>query len=227
MFQVAQAVLGRPVGDDVEARRLLQRAQGAFQKWPEGFAGFSAAIRCHDGDGVLEGEVSVFSGGGVDLRLPEDGALAAWARRALGGIARARTPRFFKDGDGRFPIIFEPGDGHPLGRGVRVHLGPTKWRTYRIDPKGRIRQEERVEATGRATATYDELVRACPGRALPTRIQVLRWDAVSRTVVERAEIEDGYERRDHVWLPVRRRATLVRGGHLRSFAFELSGHRLL
>ena len=39
-----------PTTHDRDARRLLQCAQGAFQKWPEGCAGFSATIRCTDGD---------------------------------------------------------------------------------------------------------------------------------------------------------------------------------
>ena len=37
---------GSPGPDDVLARSLLQRAQGATQKWPEGFRGFRARVRC-------------------------------------------------------------------------------------------------------------------------------------------------------------------------------------
>jgi hypothetical protein len=224
--EVAPALFESFTHDDTQARRILQCAQGAFQKWPEGFAGFSAAIRCREGGAAVDGEVSVFIGGRVELRLPHDGALAAWVGRALGAIAWARTPRFFKDGEGRFPITFEP-DPHPLGRGVRVHLGGAGWRTYRFDPKGRIRQQENAEPATRAAMRYDELMRACPGRVLPTRIQILTWDIAAQTVVETTDIEDAYQRCQHVWLPVRRRATVVHGQDRRELGFELSGHVLL
>lgn len=212
--------------DDTEARRLLQCAQGAFQKWPEDFAGFSAAIRCHDGVEAMTGEV-VVSSLGVDLRVSQVGPLATWVRGALQAIVSARTPRFFKDGDGRFAVTFEPQDDHPLGRGVRVHLGAGRFRTYRIDTKGRIRRQENAKPSTRVTATYDGFVRGCPGRVLPTRIQILKWDMATQTVVETGDIEDIYMCRAHVWLPVARRATVVHGDTRRELTFELSAHVLL
>jgi hypothetical protein len=226
VWGVSQAELESPTRDDVQARRLLQCAQGAFQKWPEGFAGFSAAIHCRDGETVVDGEARVLTGGCVEIRLAHD-TLAAWAERALGAISLARTPRFFKDGDGRFPVTWGPDDRHPLGRGVRVHLPGTGWRVYRIDPKGRIRQHENVEPTTRATATYEDFMRACPGRVLPTRIQILNWDVMTRTVVETADIEDAYERHAHVWLPVKRRARLMYAGARREVSLELSGLEMI
>jgi hypothetical protein len=221
---VSQAVLESLTHDDIEARRMLQCAQGTFQKWPEGFAGFSATIRCSDRSNALVGTVSVFAGGRVELDLAEAGALAAWVQRELAAISSARTPQFFKDGDGRFPITFEPDNRHPLGRGVRVHLGDVGWRTYRVDRKGRIRQQENAESTTRAAAMYDGFVRACPGRVLPTRIRILNWNVSTQTVIETADIEDAYERREHVWLPVRRRAVVVQGQQRREIGFELSNH---
>jgi hypothetical protein len=212
---------------DLDARRLLQCAQGAFQKWPEGFAGFSATIRCRDGKHAVSGMVTVLAGGHVELDLADGGGLVTWTRGALAAISAARTPRFFKDGDGRFPITFEAEDQHRLGRRVRVHLGAERWRVYRIDARGRIRQQESAWATSRTAATYDAFVRACPGRVLPTRIQVLDWNASTHTVVETTEIEDAYERCEHVWLPVQRRAVVVRGDARRELGFELRNHLVL
>jgi hypothetical protein len=214
------------VRDDVHARCLLQRAQGALQKWPEGLRGFVATIRCRDGRSTATGEVRVFSGGKVEVDLP-DAAVSAWASGALSAISLARTPRFFKNGDGRFPITFEPEDDHPLGRGVRVHLGGPASRAYRIDAKGRIRHEEQVEPTRRAAALYHEFARACPGRVLPTRMHVLQWDVMTQTPTETAEIDDVYERREHVWLPVCRRTTLTQGDVRRELVFELANHTWL
>jgi hypothetical protein len=224
--QVSRPPIESSIHDDVDARRVLQCAQGMFQKWPEGFAGFAAAITCREGRDRVDGEVRVFTHGRVDLRL-EHRRLSAWAQASLREISMARTPRFFKDGDGRFPITFEPQDEHPLGRGVRVHLGGTAWRTYRIDAKGRIRERENAQPTKRVTATYDALGRTCPGRVLPSRIQILDWDVASQSLIERAEIDDAYERRDHVWLPVCRRTTMTHGPDNREVVLELAGHVLL
>ena len=179
---------------------MLQCAQGVLQKWPEGFAGR------------------------VELDLGDAGALGMWARGALATISAARTPQFFKDGDGRFPITFETRDQHPLGGAVRVHLGAESWRIYRVDASGRIRQQENAGAASRTSATYDGFIRACPGRLLPTRIHMLNWDVSTQTVVETTEIEDAYGRRQHVWLPVQRRTVVVRGERRREFSFELLDH---
>jgi hypothetical protein len=225
---VSLGLLEPPMNDDLDARRMLQCAQGAFQKWPEGFAGFSATIRCSDGDNAADGMVTVLAGGRVEVDLAAAaGALVSWVRDALAAISAARTPQFFKHGDGRFPITFEAEDQHPLGRGVRVHLGGTRWRTYRIDGKGRIRQQENAEPATRATVAYEDFMRACPGRVLPIGMHLINWDIVTQSITETADVDDTYERHQHMWLPLRRRATLVSGRQRRERSFELSCHRLL
>jgi hypothetical protein len=221
-----QTLLESGARDDVHARCLLQRAQGTLQKWPEGFRGFAATVQCGDGHDKVRGEFRVFTGGEVEVD-PPDTAISAWARSALSAISLARTPQFFKDGDGRFPITFEPEDDHPLGRGVRVHLGGGAYRAYRIDAKSRIRHQEHVEPTRRAAAIYHELIRACPGRVLPTRTHLFQWDVMTGNPTEMADIDDAYERRDHVWLPVCRRTTLARGTARRELVLELSHHAWL
>jgi hypothetical protein len=224
--QLSQALPASRTHDDPHARRLLQSAQGAFQKWPEGFGGFSAAIRCREGRDQIAGHVRVFTGGRVDLCLAH-GPLAAWASGALSAMSLARTPRFFKDGDGRFAITFERGEEDPRERGVQVDLGNHCRRTYRIDAKGRIWYQETVEPTRRATETYDDFVRTCPGRVIPARTQIFQWDVMSQTVIETADIQDVYERRDHVWLPVCRRMARAQAATRREVVLELSEHALL
>ena len=49
-------------GLESEARGLLQRAQGFLQKWPEGFRGYRARLRCDAVDGLVEGGVVVACG---------------------------------------------------------------------------------------------------------------------------------------------------------------------
>jgi hypothetical protein len=217
------AALEPAVRDDALARGLLQRAQGALQKWPDGFIGFAATIRCREGARVVTGEVRVFAGGGVETTLPCPD-LRAWVETTLGAIARARTPRFFKDGDGRYPISLGPDDGHPLGRQVHVHRDDGTGRMYRIDPRGRLRQEERVTPTARLTTTFEEYVRTCPGRLVPRRTRVLALDMATGSAMESADIVDDHCRVDHVWLPARRRAVLTIGDVRRILGFDLEGH---
>ena len=44
MQTMTETLMALSSQDDALARRFLQRAQGGFQKWPEGFAGFRAQI---------------------------------------------------------------------------------------------------------------------------------------------------------------------------------------
>jgi hypothetical protein len=61
--------------DDAMARARLQRAQGAFQKWPAGFCGFEAALTCETDTGVAMESVCVGVG-----RCPEVDAMADGVR---------------------------------------------------------------------------------------------------------------------------------------------------
>ena len=106
--------------DDALARRLLQRAQGAFQKWPERFAGFCAQIQCRTRGQKASGWVQVSPGHGVEVHLP-DAELRLLAQTLLGRLMDERTPHFFKDGDGRYPITLDTEHGHPFGKRLQVH----------------------------------------------------------------------------------------------------------
>lgn len=83
--------------DDPLARRLRQRAQGAMQKWPEGFRGFQARVRVRaDDPGARAYRIDAKD----RLRLEEC---------AEGGRRRAVLGR----GLGRQALVLGP-DGHTL-----------------------------------------------------------------------------------------------------------------
>ncbi len=215
-----------PVVDEADARRLLQRALGALQKWPEGFRGFQARVRCGDGAREVVGEVRVFVGGAVESTLPRD-PLGTWTEAGLQAVARACTPSFFKDGAGRFPITLDADDGHPRGRRVRVHPADGRLWAYRIDDRSRIRLEERSDGVRRQVTVFDDFTRACPGRWLPTRWRTFTWDGRTDTLLDAVESEDAVGRRDHVWLPLRRRAVSLGQGRCQVRWLELDGHAWL
>jgi hypothetical protein len=215
---------GRPVADP-GAARLLERAHGAIQKWPEDFAGFRAIAHCRIGCRESAGPVWVRPGGSARVDIP-DAALAAWTEAALADVSSRQTPRFFKDGDGRFPVAFGPEDDHPLGRLVLVHLGPAEYIAYRIDRAGRMRLEERVAGGIRSVTTVDEFARATPGRVLPKRLTRSSWELRTGAVVESQSIEASYCRIASVWLPVSRVADRAAPASTAA-AMELSDHHLL
>jgi len=195
--------------DDRLARCLLRQAQGTFQKWPEGFAGFRASIACQTMDGSVTGRVTVAPHGHVVVDC-DDSVVRARLHDMLVAIALDRTPRFFDEGDGRFPISFaDAGDGSPC-RIVRVHarLGALR---YQIDPKARVLGIERIAHGLRAVTAFGAFMRTTPGRVLPTEMVTSTWDAATGTLVRSESVHDSHRRVEHVWLPSARRIAASSG----------------
>ena len=211
------------LASDPTARCLLRRAQGAFQKWPEGFAGFRASVACETPRGMVDGQVTVAPPDRVDVTC-DDPDLRSCLRDMLWGITVDRTPRFFDEGDGRFPISF--GDGHDdaLGRPVNVlaRLGQCR---YWIDGSARIRQVERIARGLRVLTTFEAFTRATPGRILPAQTTTRTWDVASGALLSSESVHDSHRRIEHVWLPSVRRIS----GHSRwtPVVISLDGHELL
>ena len=147
---------------DPTARCLLRKAQGAFQKWPEGFAGFRASVTCETPRGMVAGHVLVGPPDRVEV-VCEEPDLRTRLHDMFWAITVDRTPRFFDEGDGRFPISFGDGRDDALGQPVNVHtrLGHLR---YWIDGSARIRQVERVARGVRVVTTFEAFTRATPGR---------------------------------------------------------------
>lgn len=214
----------RPATADLHAARLLQRALGTFQKWPETFRGFAASVRCDTPGGGATGRVMVRPGGVVEIHL-DDAPASRWVEGVLRAISLQRTPRFFKDGDGRFRCTLHPdGDGVTI---VRVLAAVDDLRTYWIDAKGRVRRRDRTARGLRTITTYRDLQRGNPGRVLPARSchQVLRAD--SGAVLSTEEVEETHRRLAHVWLPDRHTTTVSRAGGVETLVLALHDHALL
>lgn len=220
-------LVAAPPRDDAAARILLHRAQGTFQKWPEVFAGFRARVTVTSEARECAGWALVGARGDVHLDLA-DGALAAWARDTLALLVAERMPCFFKDGDGRFPITFDPRvSSDPLGRQVVVHRGAhgSPDIRYGVDERGRVRQRTTVEADGLHVRTYETFARATPGRILPLR----RSTVVSEDgrILRRELVEDAHARVGHVWLPAEHRVQLSELDGTRVHRLRLHDHALV
>ena len=118
----------------------------------------------------------------------------------LWGITVDRTPRFFDEGDGRFPISFGDGQDDALGRPVNVHARLGQCR-YWIDGSARIRQVERIARGLRVVTTFEAFTRATPGRILPAQTTTCTWDLASGALLSSESVHDSHRRIEHVWLP--------------------------
>jgi len=211
--------------DDPAARALLRRAQGAFQKWPEGFCGFRASVHCETSRGWISGRLAFAPPDRIEIECGDPG-LRAWLREMVRSIAADRTPRFFADGDGRFPVSFCSAVDDATGRGVDVHCPPVALR-YWIDGRGRIARTERIADGLRAVTTFDELTRATPGRVLPARTTTSTWDLSTGVLIASETAHDSHRRFEHVWLPTSRRVSVGSGPSHTSLELTLNDHELL
>ena len=172
---------------------------------------------------MVAGQVAVATPDRVDVTC-DDPDLRTCLREMLWGITVDRTPRFFDEGDGRFPISF--GDGHDdaLGRPVNVlaRLGQCR---YWIDGSARIRQVERIARGLRVLTTFEAFTRATPGRILPAQTTTRTWDVASGALLSSESVHDSHRRVKHVWLPSARR---ISGNPGRTpVVISLDGHELL
>jgi hypothetical protein len=205
------------------ARVLLQRAQGFLQKWPEGFRGYSARVRCDAAGGVTEGAVVVACGWEPVVEL-ESSPARALVQARLQELIEERTPRFFKDGDGQFAVYPEPDlEGEPWIR-VERPGGATR---YRLDARGRIGVIERTEHQRQSVTVIEEYARATPGRVLPARRRTNTRDLRTGACLGRGRLLESHCRVDHVWLPVGWEIINECEREPRALRVELFAHQLL
>jgi uncharacterized protein DUF3386 len=212
--------------DDRAARGLLCRAQGHFQKWPEVFAGFRARVACETPRGHATAQVCVTPPGSVEVGC-SDGVLRQRVFDMLWGVALDRTPRFFGEGDGRFPVTFgddSPAEDGATGRPIDVHAPSGRVR-YWLDGRARVRRIERTAGGLRLVTVFDGFTRTTPGRVLPCQISTRTWDVASGELLSQHLVEDTHCRLEHVWLPAARRVRMESGGA--SLVLTLHDHELI
>ena len=226
MQTMAETLIALPAQDEALARRLLQRAQGACQKWPEGFAGFRAQIQCRTSGQSASGWLQVSPGQRVEVHLP-DAALRRLAQTMLARLVDERMPRFFKDGDGRYPITLDAEHGHPFGKRIQVHRRDGERLAYWIDTAGRIRYVEREVEGQRMVTAFEEYTRATPGRVLPTRVTTAWFDLESGVCIRSETIVDTHCRVNYVWLPATQHVTTIGINTIQTVLLTLDAHTLL
>jgi Protein of unknown function (DUF3386) len=226
MSVMTRTLFVHPLQDILLARSLLQRAQGALQKWPEEFAGFWARLHCWSSTREVRGWLQLVLGRRLTVCLP-DVALRDFVQTTLERLVDERTPRFFKDGDGRFPLTLDTAPHQTHETRIQVHHQPGKRVVYGLDGAGRLRSVEREAAGLRSVMVFEEFVRTTPGRVLPTRLTTAWFDVASGVHLGSELVSDTHLRLAHVWLPASRQ--IVRTGRhgTQALRLVLDGHTLL
>jgi hypothetical protein len=138
-----------------------------------------------------------------------------------------RTPYFFKDGDGRFPLTLDHKAQPSYGQCVRVHRWDRAPLAYWIDPRGRLRCCERDTADQRVVTVFEEYTRATPGRVLPTRMTFAWFALPGRDWLRSETVADTHLRVNHVWLPATRQSTITTPRDTQTILWAFDGHTLL
>jgi hypothetical protein len=221
-MSIVLASIRPPAVSESSAWSLLQRAQGLVQKWPEGFRGYRARVRCEAAERSSEGVVTVACGPNPSIELELPGP-DEFLRPRLRAHVDERTPRFFKDGDGRFMVR---GESASDGRWIRVER-PEATVRYRLDVRGRIETVQRLEGDVETVTIIEEYARATPGRVLPARRRTITRDRWTGVWLGREQSTEAHCRVDHVWLPIRWDVMAETTAGSRGFRCELFAHQLL
>jgi hypothetical protein len=156
-----------------------------------------------------------------------DVELRNFVQTTLERLADERTPRFFKDGDGRFLLTLDTARAQHQGTRIQIHHHRGKRVVYGLDSTGRLRFVEREVAGLRSVMVFEEYVRTAPGRVLPIRLTTAWFDVASGTHLGSELVNDTHCRVAHVWLPASRH--IVRTGRhgTQDLRLEFDDHILL
>jgi hypothetical protein len=142
-------------------------------------------------------------------------------------LANERTPRFFKDGDGRVLLTLDTVSDQHQGIRIQVYHYQGKRVVYGLDRTGRLRSVEREVAGLRSVMVFEEYVRTAPGRVLPIRLTTAWFDMTNGTHLGAELVSDTHRRVAHVWLPASRHIVRTGGNGIHTLRLELDEHVLL
>jgi len=162
----------------------------------------------------------------LDVCLP-DLELRDFVQTTLERLVDERTPRFFRDGDGRFLLTLEAAYDPARGTRIQLHHPYGKRVVYGLDGAGRLRSVEREVAGLRCVMVFEEYMRTTPGRVLPTRRTTAWFDMASGAHLGAELVSDTHLRLAHVWLPASRHIVRTGRNDTQDLRLVLEGHTLL
>lgn len=166
LHMVASETRAAGTTNDV-AHGVLQEAQQAAYRFPEGFLGFRAHVTITEatsgGTKTASGTVTVGGPRSIELALEGDETLAQWGKQEIGSVAGHRWPTRYEESDGRYGLVLDEDPDHPLGSQITFQDDPFT-SVYRV-ANGRISQVTRSMGPMRFTITMQRHSETPDGRA--------------------------------------------------------------
>lgn len=210
--------------DDPAARTLLREAFEKTERWPKGFAGYSADLVLNQNGSLSKGTIKVVPGEEVGLQI-DDASLAPWAKNQIGMMAVHRGPRNFDESDGKYVLTFGTEDNHPLGRTVLIN-GDGMDSRYRIKD-GRILQINRTMGKMRFTINIQDSMTTVHGRHLTTHYAVYYFSVSEGALLQVDAFHDQHHPLDGIYLPKQRQVLSSDQSEVLVRQMSFSNHRLL
>src|SRR5262249_57309760 len=117
--------------------------------------------------GAVPAVVSVASPSDIVVDC-SDPLVCARLEELLHALVEQRTPRFFDEGDGQFPVTFAAQTADADGRAIDVH-GTAAVLRYWIDTAIRVRRIERIASGRRGATGFGGIAPGQPGPVPPPR----------------------------------------------------------
>lgn len=212
------------ISDDPAARDLLRRAFEKTFRWPQGFKGFEADLRCEEAGRISDGRVTVRSAREVKVEMDHED-LKKWAEGQIGMMAVHRSPRSFEESDGKYSLTLGEEDHHPLGRKVVIH-GDGMNSFYRIQDD-RISQINRSMERVKFTINVEDSLMTPDGKALTTRYAVFYFSPKDGALRQVETYSDTHAVVNGVYLPGCRQVSFNENGVVITRVLRFEHHRNL
>lgn len=205
---------------------MLAEAHASAYRFPAAFGGFAATVAMTGPGWRAAGSLTARSPSEVEVALDaaEDDE-RAWAARELTSLVAHRWHQPYDAGDGRYPKETDVGDGHPLGRLVRL-VGDPHASSYRV-LDGQVSMVERHMGPMRFCIVIHQRMPAPDRTAVPTSFTVAYWNATTGALTRTDAYCDAYTEVDGVLLPAGRRVVTASDDGLVARQLRLSGHSIL
>jgi hypothetical protein len=207
------------------AHKILQAAHERAYHYPEGFAGFQAALRYTTDEEILEGSVTIHSPMDITLALEGKEETLQSLQREIASLCGHRWYAPYSAGDGRYTLSLDENTQHPLGQLIIFHDDPFS-SSYRVK-NGSLVQINRQRGTTRFTIQIHEHTSVEQGRTLPCQYTVAYWNTDEKRLTRSTSYTDLYVAVEGYYLPSSRRIFVYDDAGVHVHVIEFSAHKLI
>lgn len=206
------------------AHEILKAAHERAYRYPEGFAGFQAALRYTTDEKNLEGSVIIHSPTDISLAMEDEEETVKALQREIASLCGHRWYAPYSEGDGRYTLSLDENARHPLGQLIQFHGDPFK-SSYRVKD-GSVMQINRQMGPTRFTIQILEHTNVEGGHTLPRQFTVAFWNTEQKRLTRSVSYTDLYVAVDGYHLPSSRRMIISDDAGVHVQIIEFSDHKL-